>query len=50
MEKPDQSIIIFDCVCNLCEYSVRFIVKNDRQARFKFHCLVSTLTLQSKAV
>lgn len=36
MEKTDQPIIIFDGVCNLCEYSVRFIVKNDRQARFKF--------------
>ena len=36
MGKIDQPIIIFDGVCNLCEYSVRFIVKNDRQARFKF--------------
>lgn len=32
----DQPIIIFDGVCNLCEYSVKFIVKNDRHARFKF--------------
>ena len=36
MGKTDQLIIIFDGVCNLCEYSVQFIVKNDRQARFKF--------------
>ncbi len=36
MEKTDQPIIIFDGVCNLCEYSVRFIVKHDRQAKFKF--------------
>ena len=36
MGKTDQSIIIFDGVCNLCEYSVRFIVKNDRHGRFKF--------------
>lgn len=36
MGKKDQPIIIFDGVCNLCEYSVTFIVKNDRQARFKF--------------
>jgi predicted DCC family thiol-disulfide oxidoreductase YuxK len=36
MEKTDQPLIIFDGVCNLCEYSVKFIVKNDRQARFKF--------------
>jgi len=36
MEKTNQPLIIFDGVCNLCEYSVQFIVKNDRQARFKF--------------
>ncbi len=36
MGKTDQPIIIFDGVCNLCEYSVQFIVKHDRQARFKF--------------
>ena len=36
MEKIDQPIIIFDGVCNLCEYSVKFIVNNDRHARFKF--------------
>lgn len=36
MEVTDQAIIIIDGVCNLCEYSVRFIVKNDRQARFTF--------------
>jgi predicted DCC family thiol-disulfide oxidoreductase YuxK len=36
MEKTDQPLIIFDGVCNLCEYSVKFIIKNDRQGRFKF--------------
>ncbi|NNF47199.1 MAG: thiol-disulfide oxidoreductase DCC family protein [Desulfofustis sp.] len=36
MRKTDQPIIIFDGVCSLCEFSVRFIVKHDRQARFKF--------------
>jgi predicted DCC family thiol-disulfide oxidoreductase YuxK len=36
MGTMDQPIIIFDGVCNLCEYSVKFIVKNDHQARFKF--------------
>ena len=36
MEKTDQPIIIFDGVCNLCEYSIQFIVNHDRQARFKF--------------
>ena len=36
MSKADHPIIIFDGVCSLCEFSVRFIVKNDRQARFRF--------------
>lgn len=36
MSKSDQPVIIFDGVCNLCEFSVRFIVKHDRRARFKF--------------
>ena len=36
MEKTDQPIIIFDGVCNLCEYSIQFVVNHDRQARFKF--------------
>ena len=36
MSNTDQPIIIFDGVCNLCEFSVRFIVKNDRHARFRF--------------
>ncbi len=36
MSRTDQPIIIFDGVCNLCEFSVRFIVKNDRRARFRF--------------
>lgn len=36
MRKTDQPIVIFDGVCNLCEFSVRFIVKHDRQAKFKF--------------
>jgi len=36
MRKTDQPLIIIDGVCNLCEYSVQFIVKHDRQARFKF--------------
>ena len=36
MKKTEQPIIIFDGVCNLCEYSIQFIVKHDRQAKFKF--------------
>jgi predicted DCC family thiol-disulfide oxidoreductase YuxK len=36
MSMSDQPVIIFDGVCNLCEFSVRFIVKHDRHATFKF--------------
>jgi predicted DCC family thiol-disulfide oxidoreductase YuxK len=36
MEKTERHLIIFDGVCNLCEYSLLFIIKNDRQSRFKF--------------
>ncbi len=36
METTDQTLIIFDGVCNICEYSVKFIVENDRKAKFKF--------------
>jgi predicted DCC family thiol-disulfide oxidoreductase YuxK len=32
----NQSIIIFDGVCNLCEFSVQFIIKHDRHETFKF--------------
>jgi predicted DCC family thiol-disulfide oxidoreductase YuxK len=42
--RPDQKqlldengrIIIFDGVCNLCEYSIQFIIKHDAKAKFKF--------------
>lgn len=36
MKKADQPVVIFDGVCNLCEFSVRFIVKHDCHARFTF--------------
>ena len=32
----DEKIIIFDGVCNLCNWAVRFIVRHDSQAMFKF--------------
>ncbi|MGB3223377.1 MAG: DCC1-like thiol-disulfide oxidoreductase family protein [Desulforhopalus sp.] len=47
MEKTEQPLIIFDGVCNLCEYSVKFIIKNDRHARFKF---VSAQSVRGKDV
>ena len=33
---------MFDGVCNLCNASVRFIIKRDRKARFKFASLQSS--------
>lgn len=32
----ESRIIIFDGVCNLCEYSIIFIVKRDPEGKFKF--------------
>ena len=34
--KDDEQTIIFDGLCNLCEYSVQFIIRNDRRGAFKF--------------
>jgi predicted DCC family thiol-disulfide oxidoreductase YuxK len=34
-------ILLFDGVCNLCNSTVRFIIKRDPQARFKFTSLQS---------
>ncbi len=34
-------IILFDGVCNLCAGAVRFIIRRDRRARFRFAALQS---------
>jgi len=36
-----EAIVLFDGVCNLCNASVRFIIKRDRKSRFKFASLQS---------
>lgn len=36
MLNKNQNIILFDGVCNLCESSVQFIIKHDRQNYFHF--------------
>src|SRR5688572_24921366 len=33
---PEHSIILFDGICNLCNSSVRFVIKRDPGASFKF--------------
>lgn len=37
----ERDIILFDGVCNLCNGAVRFIIKRDRKAQFKFTSLQS---------
>jgi predicted DCC family thiol-disulfide oxidoreductase YuxK len=34
-------VVLFDGVCNLCNGFVRFVIRRDRQARFKFGSLQS---------
>jgi predicted DCC family thiol-disulfide oxidoreductase YuxK len=36
-------VLIFDGVCNLCEWSVVFIVKRDKNAKFRFVAALSGL-------
>lgn len=36
-----QPIILFDGVCNLCNGSVQFIIKRDKEAKFRFASLQS---------
>lgn len=38
---PEQSILLFDGVCNLCNGIVRFVLKRDPSARFLFASLQS---------
>ena len=38
---PDQRIILFDGVCNLCNGAVTFVLKRDRNSVFKFASLQS---------
>ncbi len=39
--KENNSIILFDGVCNLCNNSVQFIIKRDKKKRFLFTSLQS---------
>jgi len=38
---PDQAIVLFDGVCNLCRGSVRFVLSRDPRRRFRFASLQS---------
>lgn len=41
MKARQESIILFDGVCNLCSHSTNFIIQHDPQHRFKFAPLQS---------
>lgn len=45
MEKlpKDKKLILFDGVCNLCDVTVQFIIKHDKQDVFRFVALQSEL-------
>ena len=39
----NKKIILFDGVCNLCEASIQFVIKNDKKDVFRFVALKSEL-------
>lgn len=39
--KPENPVILFDGVCNLCERSVQLVIRNDRERLFRFASLQS---------
>ena len=41
----EHSVILFDGVCNLCNQSVLFVIKRDRDDRFRFSPLQSDYAL-----
>ncbi len=40
---PDKKIILFDGVCNLCDASVQFLIRHDKNDIFRFVALQSDL-------
>lgn len=44
MSNLKKDLILFDGVCNLCESSVRFVIKRDRSAHFQFASLQSDIS------
>jgi predicted DCC family thiol-disulfide oxidoreductase YuxK len=41
MKFPDKPLILFDGVCNLCNGSVQFVIRHDKEAKFLFASLQS---------
>ncbi len=46
MDEPAKKIVLFDGVCNLCNGLVRFIIKRDRNGKFRFASLQSEIGQQ----
>ncbi len=40
---PQQHVIVFDGICNLCNATVAFVIRHDRSARFHFLSIQSEL-------
>jgi len=43
MHLEEKNIILFDGVCNLCNFSINFIIKHDPKAHFHFVSIQSSL-------
>jgi predicted DCC family thiol-disulfide oxidoreductase YuxK len=43
MTLPRDNLILFDGVCNFCTWSVQFIIRHDKQAKFSFVSIQSPL-------
>jgi predicted DCC family thiol-disulfide oxidoreductase YuxK len=41
--ETEHALILFDGVCNLCEKTVQFIIRNDRSGHFRFASLQSSV-------
>jgi predicted DCC family thiol-disulfide oxidoreductase YuxK len=41
MTFPDKPLILFDGVCNLCNGSIQFVIKHDKESKFLFASLQS---------
>ena len=47
IELPDgKQLVLFDGICNLCNASVNFIIKNDKKDRFRFSPIQSKVGQQ----
>ena len=43
MNDPNQIVLLFDGICNLCNSSVQFIIKHDKNGKIKFSSLQSDI-------